>query len=453
MKVNRVVVTLLFLVAAMQQPGGALAVRQHPEAVQQDMFRRLAAITGMDALKLLDKPHFPVAMNGYGHTVAAGPLRLVRNYLRWDSDMLATIVMKDDGWAPMLVLFAHNDVDSAYDVIELVHCAVTRVQDRRMLLSKGEESWEFIAPSFQQREAWADAFSFAISEDAVSLAMPVHRQQGVLLGLDVVQQDSALCRGYVDEDPSELVMTCARPDVGIRTLKVVGLAGSEVTRVEGRDRNILLTKGEGQVDSVSTFMRDLRGLQATLDADRFTLVVAPPPSFRCSKDKPERRVGTKSVPITSLRTITPGKDNTFIVKNPKRSDTVKLRPTYRDRDDWMVALEEVKAVYDRSLPEVAGGVAARERCATVLFGKKLPAVLCRFLFALARAKAWLAGAAAEWGRTSKTRRARGGSKDGVDADAWAITLNGEGSIDQQRSLTEGFTKDLRSPSAEEMWSI
>eukprot|EP00903_Cladosiphon_okamuranus_P010274 g9728.t1 len=147
MKVNKVVVTLLFLVAAMQQPGGALAVRQPPEAVQQDMFRRLAAITGMDASKLLDKPHFPVAMNGYGHTVAAGLLRLVRNYLRWDSDMLATIVMKDDGWAPMLVLFADNDVDSPYDVIELVDCAVTRVQDRRMCLSKGEESLEFIAPS------------------------------------------------------------------------------------------------------------------------------------------------------------------------------------------------------------------------------------------------------------------------------------------------------------------
>eukprot|EP00903_Cladosiphon_okamuranus_P010273 g9727.t1 len=122
-------------------------------------------------------------------------------------------------------------------------------------------------------------------------------------------------------------------------------------------------------------MWDLRGLQATLDADRFTLVVAPPPSFRCSKDKSERRVGTKSVPITSLTTMKPGKDNTFIVKDPK------LRPTYRDRDDWMAVLEEVKAVYDRSFPEVAEGVAARERCVTVLFGKKMPAILCRLLLA------------------------------------------------------------------------
>eukprot|EP00903_Cladosiphon_okamuranus_P013331 g12426.t1 len=451
MKMKKVIVGLLFLVAAVLQLGGVSADRQRPEAAEQDLLRRLRAIMDSPVPNFQFESDFPVTMNGYGHTVAVGPLRLVRNYFRLDRNMLATIVMKDDGWAPMLVLFRHNDVDSAYDVIELVDCAVTRVQDRRMLLSKGEESWEFIAPSFQQREAWADAFSFAISEDAISLAMPAHRQEGVLHALMVVKPDSSMCMGFVDIEPSEFVMTCNRPHVGARPLEVVGLAGSEVTRVEGKDRNILLTKGEGLVDTVSAFKRNSLGQYATLDAKGFTLTIEPPSSLRYNKDSALGRLGRKSVPITSLTSIKPGKGNTFTVKNPKRSDTVTLKPLNFDSDDWVEALEEVKAVYDRSFPEVAGGVAARERCAIVLFGKKLPAVLCRLLLALARARAWLAGAAAEWGRTSKTRR--GGSKGGVDADVWATSLNGGGSIDQQRSFTEGFTEDLRSPSAEEMWSI
>lgn len=164
----------------------------------------------------------------------------------------------------------------------------------------------------------------------------------------------------------------------------------------------------------------------------------------------------------------------------QRSDTVTLKPLFKDSDDWVVALEAVKEMYDRSFPEVAGGPAGSERerllCATVLFGRKLPAFLCRILVALARSKAWLAGAAAEWGLTSKTRRSRGGSKGWVDDDQWARTLNAGNSIDQHPSFVDGtgawleevrrlkpvraaklliaeVTADVRSDSARDAWNI
>eukprot|EP00752_Nemacystus_decipiens_P014705 g13096.t1 len=341
---------------------------------QDSLIRMIAdmtgANTGLPAVQEL-MTDLPVTMSGKGQTVTGGPLRLTFSFGR-SRAVLASLIIGEDS-PPVLTLFRADDLSDVIEVVPLADCVISRIGDDGLRISKGdplgnragifkpEQSWQFIAPSFQQREKWANALAAAASGDEASLAVPALHKQGAFDSMAVGNLD-AVVRGKLDPARAVLELHELTADVNDPQGWWTILADSYRQREQwmsafswaisrGRHANPSFTTPlkKGQFERVVAFEPDT-STDARLDPERFVLDLFEEPTH-----EPNRRP-SKSIPIFSLTSLEKGRSSKLVIKNPKLSDTVTLKASFDNaRDDWLAALNDVKSKYDRSFPEVAEG--------------------------------------------------------------------------------------------------
>lgn len=140
-----------------------------------------------------------------------------------------------------------------------------------------------------------------------------------------------------------------------------------------------------------------------------------------------------------------------------------------ERDDWVTALEDVKATYDKEYPEVAA--AGEHPCAAVASESLARGLACRAVLAVAWRKAWLAAALAVWrpllaaafknflrenfdfsapdsgAYDGWPHAPPGGEKALIDQPPWSLKRKLRGVGATVKLLAEEFADDLRSDAA------